>query len=155
MRRRIAVLLICLLVVGLAAPASAAIRIKRINFNPPGSDSGTNRHLNREWVRIKNTGTRTRSLEGWRLQDRGRDHTYRFGELTLGAGEYVRVHTGRGQDSAVTGCNGHCFTYYDFYWDLDNYVWNNDGDRATLKNDDGEVIDRCAYNSSADSPKAC
>ncbi len=104
---------------------------------------------------VKNTGERRTSLDGWKLHDKGRGHAYRFSNITLRPGEYVRVHTGRGDDGAVTGCNGHCFTYYDFYWDLDSYVWNNDGDAATLKNRAGDVVDRCRYGASASSPRRC
>ena len=148
-----------------AAPASAAIRIKKINFDPPGSDSGTNRHLNREIIVIKNTGDRTRGIDGWKLHDRGRDHTYVFGDesqgddvftnIRLEPGGFIRLHSGQGQDSATATTHGDMPTYYDFYWDLDNYVWNNGGDRATLKNAGRKIIDRCAYPASADSPVAC
>jgi hypothetical protein len=155
MMKRTAACLAMLMVLGAATPAHAAIKIKKIAFDPAGTDSGTNAHLNKEWIKIKNTGTKARSLKGWKLHDRGRDYTYRFGELSLGPGEYVRVHTGRGQNSGVTGCNGHCFTYYDSYWGLENYVWNNDGDRATLKKPNGNVVDRCTYTASADSPQTC
>lgn len=152
--------LVCLfvamvVVVAAAAPALAAIEIARINFDPAGRDTGTRSHLNKEVVVIKNTGSRTRSLDGWKLNDKGRDHSYRFSGLSLGAGEYVRLHTGIGDDGAVTGCNGHCFTYYDFYWDLRNYVWNNTGDVATLRNRAGNVVDRCRYGAAASSPKRC
>ena len=165
--KRIIVLLLSSLVVVVAfsAPALAAIKIKKIAFNPAGADSGTNRHLNKEWILIKNTGDRARSLAGWKVHDRGRDYTYRFGDesqgddvftdIRLQPGGYIRLHTGRGQDSATASSHGDIATHYDFYWDLDNYVWNNDGDRATLKNRAGEAVDRCAYRASADSPKEC
>lgn len=45
--------------------------------------------------------------------------------------------------------------HYEFYRGLDNYVWNNDGDKATLKRPNGTVVDQCAYTSSADSPLVC
>lgn len=163
--RRIAACSAMAVMVLVATPANAALEIKRIAFDPAGADSGTNRHLNKEWIKIKNTGRRTRTLDGFKLHDRGRDHSYVFADesrgddvftnIRLGPGEYVRLHTGRGQDAGTTGCNGHCFTYYDFYWDLDNYVWNNDGDRATLKRPNGTAVDRCAYSGSAASPVSC
>ena len=148
-----------------ASSASAAIRIVKINFDPTGSDSGANRHLNREFIVIKNTGDRTRTIDGLKLHDRGRDHSYVFGDesqgedvftnIRLEPGGFIRLHSGQGQDSATATTHGDMPTYYDFYWDLDNYVWNNEGDRATLKNASGKVVDRCAYTASADSPKAC
>ena len=158
-------LLVAAMLTATAGPALAAIKIKKIVFNPEGADSGTNRHLNKEWIVIKNTGDRVRSLVGWKVHDRGRDHTYRFGDesqgddvftdIRLQPGGYIRLHTGRGQDSATVSSHGDTPAYYDFYWDLDNYVWNNEGDSATLRNRTGNIVDRCAYGASADSPKAC
>ena len=148
-----------------AAPANAAIRIKKIAFNPAGADSGTNRHLNQEWIIIKNSGDQTRRVDGWKIHDRSRDHSYVLGDTSQGddvftdirlqPGGYIRLRTGQGQDSATASSHGDIPTHYDFYWDLDQYVWNNDGDRATLKNRAGDVVDRCAYTATADSPKLC
>lgn len=163
-RSAIWILAVCLMT-GFASPAGAAIRIKRINFDPDGADSGTNRHLNKEWIIIKNTGDKMRKLDGWKLHDRGRDHTYVFGDRSQGDDVftdirleprgYIRLHTGKGQDSATASTHGDTPMHYDFYLDLDSYVWNNDGDRATLKNPAGEVVDRCSYTASAESPKFC
>jgi hypothetical protein len=41
-----------------AGPANAAIRIRKIAFDPPGSDTGSNTSLKQEFVVIKNTGNR-------------------------------------------------------------------------------------------------
>lgn len=165
MRRITICLVACALFVSGTSSASAAIRIKRINFDPTGADSATNRHLNKEWIIIKNTSHKVRRLDGWKLHDRRRDHTYVFGDRSQGDDVftdirleprgYIRLHTGQGQDSATATTHGDIPTHYDFYWDLDNYVWNNDGDRATLKNPAGLVVDRCAYTGSADSPRLC
>ena len=121
-----------LLVVLLAAsPASAALTITKIYFNPAGADSGDPGHIRKEIVVVKNTGSHAVRLDGW------------------------RIHSGRGQDSATATTHGDAPTYYDFYWDLDNYVWNNDGDRATLRNFSKEVVGRCSYAASTGSPKMC
>ncbi len=153
--------LFCLSVVGAivltaAAPGFAAIEIVRINFDPAGRDTGTNAHLNEEVIVIKNTGSRGRSVHGWKLHDPGRGHRYRFSELRLNPGDIVRLHTGTGDDSAAVCGGGHpCPVYYDSYWDLRNYVWNNGGDVATLRNRGGKVVDRCRYGTAASSPKRC
>ena len=130
----------------LAVPANAvaAVRIKKIAFDPSGSDTGSNSSLKREYIVLKNTGSRNKGLKGWKIRDRGADHTYRFGRFKLRAGRSVTVHTGNGAD-----------TRFDRYWDLDNYVWNNDGDRATLVKPSGRTADRCSYASTAGSPKKC
>lgn len=82
---------------------------------------------------LKNTGNRAKSLTVWTLRDTA-GHVYRFGTFKLRAGRTVTVHTGSGGNTG-----GHR------YWDSDWYVWNNDGDRATLKNGSGSVIDRCSW----------
>ena len=161
--KRMMILVLAFLLVG--APASAAIRITRINFNPDGRDTGTKEHLRKEFIVIKNTGARRVLIDGWRLHDAGRDHTYEFGntdrwpdaftDLRLKPGEFVRLHSGRGQDTATAETHSNRPTHYDFYWDVENYVWNNDRDRATLKRPNRKIADRCAYTSSADSPVAC
>ncbi len=137
------------------APAFAALEITRINYNPAGPDTGTRWHINKEAVVITNIGLRSRSLDGWSLHDRRREHVYRFSDLTLGPDEYVRVHSGVGDNGGVTGCNGHCFTYYFVHWDLRHYVWNNRGDVATLRRPNGTIADRCGYGLAASSPKRC
>ncbi|MEV6619047.1 hypothetical protein AB0N31_35390 [Streptomyces sp. NPDC051051] len=43
----------------------------------------------------------------------------------------VRIHTGLGRDTRT-----------DFYQDRRHYVWNNDSDTATLRNDRDRLIDR-------------
>lgn len=73
-------------------------------------------------------------------------------------GDTIHLRTGRGSDGAPvcevgTPCPDHA--QYDMYWGLANYVWNNNGDVATLKNRAGTIVDRCRYGSSASNPKRC
>jgi Lamin Tail Domain len=148
MNRRLARLtfvgLVALIVAALVVPAApGAIRLARIYYDSPGSDTGSNRSLNAEWVRLKNTGTAGRHLRGWRVRDIS-GHVYVFGRYTLRAGRTVTIHTGRGTN-----------TQRHRYWRLGNYVWNNDRDRATLKKPNGVVVDRCAYGPSSALPKVC
>jgi hypothetical protein len=117
----------------LASTASSAIKIDRIYFDSPGADTGSNSSLNDEWIRLKNTGNGGRSLQGWKIRDPG-GHVYTFGSYTLRAGRSVMIHTGSGSNSARHR-----------YWGMDGYVWNNDGDRATLKKANGRTADRCSY----------
>ena len=155
----------CFFFLSAAAPANAALSITKIHFNPSGPDSGDSNHIRKEIVVIKNTGSRAVRLDGWRIHDAGREHVYVFGDRSRGddvfidvrlrPGDYVRLHSGRGQDSATATTHGDVPTHYDFFWDLDDYLWNNDGDRATLRNRTKGVIDRCAYTASVSSPKRC
>jgi hypothetical protein len=119
---------------GLAPAASAKIEIYRIVYDPPGKDTGTNWHLNREMIVLRNTGPTDRNLSNWLVRDRA-NWRYRIPEgFKLKAGRYVRIHSGKGTDDVN-----------DLYWMRGWYVWNNDGDRATVKNRVGDVKDRCTY----------
>jgi hypothetical protein len=118
-------LLTAVAVLALAPVGSAAVRILRIQFDSPGADTGSNSSLNNEWIRLKNTGTTARSLTNWTIRDTS-SHVYRFGAYSLGAGKTVTIHSGNGANTARHR-----------YWDFMGYVWNNDGDRATLKKPNG------------------
>ena len=132
MRRFVFVVLVGLL--ALPASASAAIRITRIYYNPPGADTGSANSLKAEWIAVRNTGSRARQLQGWRILDSS-GHRYRIGSFRLPARTTFKLHTGSGSDSFPSH----------LYWNLDKYVWNNDGDTARLKNSSGSLVDRCHY----------
>jgi hypothetical protein len=143
MRIRATLLLaVVTLVLVSAAPAFAAIKITRIQYDPPGSDTGTNPHLNREFVVLKNTGSRRITLTDWRLRDT-RPNRYLFDTFRLAAGKSVTIHTGRGDDDRN-----------DLYWESGSYIWNNRGDTAVLKDDIGGQRDRCHY-SGGDTSVTC
>jgi hypothetical protein len=126
----------------LASSASAGIRITKIYFDSPGSDTGTNSSLNAEYVRLTNTGSKGKSLAGWKVRDKA-GSIYTFGTFKLRAGRSVTLHTGNGSS---TGTNR--------YWESGWYIWNNDGDKASLKNKAGRVKDTCSY-SGAGSSVSC
>jgi hypothetical protein len=142
MRRALIFALAGVLTVGLAAPASATIRITKIYFDSPGADTGSNTSLNAEYVVIKNTGTTRKTLTGWTLRDASK-HVYKFPTFRLGAGKGVKVHTGKG----INGLGN-------LYWRSSSYIWNNDGDTATLKRSNGTVASTCSY-TGAGSYKLC
>jgi Lamin Tail Domain len=133
--------LIALAVLVPAAPG--AIRIVRIYYDSPGTDTGTNASLNAEWIRLKNTGSAGRQLRNWTVRDAA-GHVYRFGTYTLRAGRTVTIHTGNGANTARHR-----------YWGQDNYVWNNDQDTARLRRANGTLVDTCSYNSSSADFKVC
>lgn len=121
---------------GLAAPAESAPRweIDRIYYDPPGADNRTNAHLNLERVEIVNRTSQIADLRGYTLRDVA-GHVYRFATTTrVAPGGKVTVHTGRG-----TNTSGHK------YWGMGNYVWNNPGDTAYLRNAPGTLIDSCRW----------
>ena len=134
MRKRMFVfVMVAALTLGIAAPAAAAIKIIKIQYDSPGTDDGSNSSLNQEYVVIKNTGNRAVSLEDWLLKDVA-NHRYTFGSFRLRAGGSVKIHTGSGNDDRN-----------DLYQGSGGYIWNNDGDTATLNDDAGHRVDRCSY----------
>lgn len=132
-------------VAGVAVPADAAagsVHFSMVYYNSPGSDRGGNTSLNAEWVRVKNTTSKTTTLTGWTIRDRS-THVYRFPTFTLKPGRSVTLHTGKGRNTST-----------DLYWNQSWYVWNNDGDKATLKNASGATKDTCSW-SGGGASKTC
>jgi hypothetical protein len=117
------------------APAAArsAIVITEIFYNSPGSDRGGNRSLNAEWVRLHNRSGRALSLTGWTLRDAA-GHVFTFGSYRLGAHAHVKIHTGHGRRTRTNR-----------YWNRSWYIWNNTGDKATLRTASGRFRSRCSY----------
>jgi hypothetical protein len=125
---------------GLAGPAHASsaqgrgsVHINFVRYDPAGPDTGTNAHINKEIVVIKNSTGKARILTGWTLRDTA-GHVYHFPQTRLRSGHSVTVHTGKGHNRPGQR-----------YWGQGNYVWNNDGDRATLRNSSFSLIDRCRW----------
>ncbi|MFC4065836.1 lamin tail domain-containing protein [Actinoplanes subglobosus] len=119
-----------------AAPAQAAapaLRFQSVQYDSPGKDDRSNGSLNAEWIALVNTGATSVNLKGWRVDDAVR--TYTFDNVTIaGRGGVVYLHTGKGTDTATHR-----------YWNSGNYVWNNTGDTATLRNRAGAVHDTCTW----------
>lgn len=123
-------------VTGAALPADAAtgfVHFSKVYYNSPGSDRGSNKSLNAEWVRVKNTTSKTKILTGWTIRDRSH-HVYKFPKFTLKPGKSVTLHTGKGKN-----------TKSNLYWGSSWYIWNNGGDKATLKNASGTTKDTCKW----------
>lgn len=151
--RFIALVVTAVLVVAVPSQALAAIRLKKIAFNPAGADTGTNSHVNKEWVLIKNTGANSKDLDGWKIKDKGANNTFSFSGISLPGGDLLKLHSGNGSHRATSGCGGRC-TVHHYYWDAGGYVWNNNGDKAVIKKPSGMKADSCAY-SGGSSPKKC
>jgi hypothetical protein len=115
------------------AEAAGHVYISKVQYNSPGGDYGSNSSLNAEWVRITNSTGSRKTLTGWTLRDAS-SHVFKFPTTTLKAGASLRVHTGKGTNTAA-----------DKYQQRSWYVWNNTGDKATLKNTAGTTIDTCKW----------
>ena len=120
---------------GAQAATTTQIQFRLIYYNSPGSDTGSNSSLNAEFVTLKNTGTTSRNLTGWTVEDLA-GHVYTFGNFTLRPGWKVRIHTGRGTNTST-----------DRYWGRRAYVWNNTGDKAKLHTAAGTWKDSCSWGS--------
>jgi Lamin Tail Domain len=139
--RRAAPLLAIVLVLGLGSPAPASargdgVKFLRIRFDPPGADNGSNTSLNNEVVIIANKSPAIANLTGWTLRDDD-GHVFRFPSLILSPEEKVKIHTGSGASNARN-----------LYWGAENYVWDNDGDTATLRQPGGRIVHGCSYSGS-------
>ena len=119
--------------VSAAAAAKKSVQIITVQYDSPGTDRGSSKSLNDEWVLIKNTGKKSRKITGFTLSDKA-SHVYTFKKRTLKPGQTIRVHTGNGDD-----------TKSNKFWDKDWYVWNNDGDTATLRTAKGTKVDSCTW----------
>jgi hypothetical protein len=129
----------------LSTPAEAAggMTIHHVWFDSPGSDTGSNTSLNGEWVQLKNTSRAAVSVKGWVLKDAA-NHRYVFPDVRIGAGKTVKVHTGKGRNTAS-----------DRYQNRRAYVWNNTSDTATLTRANGVKVDSCSWTKRDPSDKWC
>ncbi|CAL9293354.1 lamin tail domain-containing protein [Streptomyces sp. SudanB182_2057] len=129
----------------LSTPAQAAggVKIHRVWFDSPGSDNRSNKSLNGEWVQLKNTSGQAVSLKGWVLKDAS-NHKYVFPNIKIGAGKYLKIHTGSGTNTAA-----------DRYQGRRAYVWNNDKDTATLTKANGGKVASCSWTTRDPSDKYC
>ena len=85
--------------------------------------------LKDEWVKITNKGSSYVSLAGWKVEDKGGKHIYTFPSYKLNSGSTVTLYTGKGKDTAT-----------ELYWQLNDPVWNNNGDTAYLLDSSGKLV---------------
>jgi len=106
-------------------PLPADVRITGVN---PGTGSALD-----ESVTIQNLGGQAATLTNWTVRDLA-DHVYTFGTFTLNAAGTVRVWTSCGTD-----------TLTDVYQCSGSPIWNNDGDTAFLRNENGGLVSQFSY----------
>jgi len=121
-----ALLLLLLISIASTMAGEHPIRISEICFDAPGYD---NQNINGEWVKITNGGYSEVEMTGWTLSDDGEVHVYIFPFFVLARGNSVKVYSGRGTDLGDR-----------LYMGYTHPVWNNDGDLATLRDDEGNLI---------------
>ena len=101
--------------------------IKDIYFNPPGRD------IAREYVEIRNDTAGAVGMEDWTLRD-AQNHVFKFPEFELPAGSSAKVWTKAGVNDAEN-----------LFWGRGSAVWNNKGDKAVLRDENGVDVARYAY----------
>jgi hypothetical protein len=135
-----ALTLVVPLVAAAPTPATAAtttIQFSGAVYDSPGADTRSATSLNAEWIRLTNRSRTTIDLRGWTIRDAA-GKTYRFATTyRLAANRNVYLHTGRGTDGRPDVQHR--------YWQSGNYVWNNPGDTATLRNPAGQLVDTCRW----------
>jgi len=119
---------------------TSRIIIGHINHNPHRED--TSDKLNEEFVVLENEGTEKISLAGWILTDEtatgARHHVYTFPQtVSLCSREKAYIHTGPGKDSFEEGNP----SKWVLHWGRLAFVWNNEGDTATLFDAEGNKVD--------------
>jgi hypothetical protein len=141
MRRSISILATAAAVLGgtlaVAGPAEAAtppLRFHGAQYDSPGSDTRSATSLNNEWVSLVNSGSAAVNLNHYTIRDKA-NHVYTFGNVSIaGKGGRLWLHTGKGTNSTANR-----------YWGSGNYIWNNDGDTAYLRNASGKAVDNCSW----------
>lgn len=89
-----------------------------------------------EFVEIKNNGPGNQLMDGWQIFSVVGPQTFDFPSgITLAAGQTLRVHSG---PDAVENIPN------DLRWTT-AYIWNNNGDKAELKDSQGVVRDTSCY----------
>ena len=86
--------------------------------------------VNQEYVKITNKGTTAVSMKGWKITDKGAIHTYKFpSTFVLKSKTTVTLFTGKGTNTATK-----------LYWGRAAFVWNNEGDKASLYNAQNKLV---------------
>ncbi len=115
---------------GCADPARGALRIARVNYDPPGDER---RKPNSESITMKNTGAVALSLFGYELRAGG--FGYEFGPHdALAPGQRLTIRLGTGQSTAAERHLG-----------LGRAALANSGDRILLRSFDGAPLDCKAW----------
>jgi hypothetical protein len=127
-----------------AMPADAAtadVQFSVIYYDSPGKDTRSNASLVAEYVRLTNRSAFPVNLAKWTLADKA-GHKFTFPSHAVGAHRTVYIRTGHGTNGRTPAGKADSAQ---LYWNSGNYIWNNDGDTATLKSGSGRVYDSCSW----------
>jgi hypothetical protein len=113
-----------------------AIAFTHIQYDPPGTDSGSNGSLLNEYFKITNMTKKAININGWTVRD-GKGIVYRFPNINMNVGQSYLVRTGKGVDNGSFRHWGRAGKA--------GYVWDNLGDIAYLRNPAGGNVDICKW----------
>jgi Lamin Tail Domain len=99
--------------------------------------------LNKEFIRLFNSGTNDAHIGGWVLSNGSFSYTFPVGTVVL-HGQSLVVRTGTGTNVPGT-----------IHLNQTHYIWPHDGGHAILKDGSGKVLQTCTYAAvSTDNPSA-
>jgi hypothetical protein len=125
-------------------PGTPALQFRTAQYNAPGTDTNKNSSLNNEWISIRNYGPTTKNLKGYSVRD-AQNNVYTFKtDFSLAPDKYVRIHTGKGTNTAT-----------DRYWGRTTHVWGNTTDTATLRKPDKATNDTCRWTTAGTGSRIC
>ena len=143
-------LLLVILIVGMGSPVQSeeeppggpepahTIFLPFLNYAPNDvSITQLNYSGSDEVVEVTNNGPGTQNLDGWTIYSAIGSQTYDFSGVSLGVGQRVRVHSG--PDAFAN-------PPLDLLWSK-AYLWNNNGDRAELYDNNNQLRDSSCYKS--------
>lgn len=110
---------------GTSEEVPPAVRIRHIENAPEQKPD-----CEWEYVELINESDQVQDISYWTIEDEGAHYTYTFPEFELAPAATVRVWTA-GAHSEEN----------DLVWGGSQSVWNNDGDKATLRDGRGNEVD--------------
>jgi|SRR2546428_3993659 len=126
-------------------PVPTGLRIVRIRNARAGAANP-----NDEWILINNEGRQAWQIVDWMVTDetpeQKRVHEYRLPEVIgntpwqFEPGESIYVFTGVGTDKFIAKPSNGGRPQFHLFMNRHAMVWNNTGDRAYLRNDDGTFV---------------
>ena len=108
------------------------LHMTSFHANAPGTDSD---NVNGEYLRVTNTTNRPLNLKEYHIQSI-RGDTWPFPDMEIPAGHTVKVHSGRGYHQKNPE------KQLEIYLGNFRPIWDNEKDRATIFNSEGEIQDQ-------------
>lgn len=117
-----------------ASTAQAGTQLSKILPFPTVVPGDHNAQVNAEYVVVKNTAHKAKSLRGWFIREKKLKRTFTFPAFTLCGGCSVKIRSGNGTNSATN-----------LYWGRASGAWVDAGDTAILHRASGLLQGKCVY----------